>query len=190
MANPAPYELFPVPPEPPYTWDDPRICWDEPCFFYDGGFDLVCLFPTATTRKRRGGGGGTKTTPAKSYPTPEVLSLVFKTCIDYVNDEELDDECEIKKFKFKKELDIDLEIKELTLKGKSYKLVSEVFSPRIIKKHMSSSNTDITTKRPTVISSQPELKLKPAVSSSLVLNKARRIKFKSSIIKKKTTTED
>jgi len=28
---------------PPYTYDDPRILYDEICFFYDGGYDSVCL---------------------------------------------------------------------------------------------------------------------------------------------------
>lgn len=28
---------------PPYTYDDPRILYDQKCFFYNGGFDLVCL---------------------------------------------------------------------------------------------------------------------------------------------------
>jgi hypothetical protein len=31
-------------PIPPYTYDDPRIAYDEVCFFYDGdGYDAVCL---------------------------------------------------------------------------------------------------------------------------------------------------
>jgi hypothetical protein len=31
--------MFPA----PYTYDDPRLLYNEPCFFYDGGFDQVCL---------------------------------------------------------------------------------------------------------------------------------------------------
>lgn len=30
-------------PLPPYTYDDPRLTYDEVCFFYDGGYDSVCL---------------------------------------------------------------------------------------------------------------------------------------------------
>ena len=30
-------------PTPPYTYDDPRLLYDEVCFFYDGGYDQVCL---------------------------------------------------------------------------------------------------------------------------------------------------
>jgi len=30
-------------PAAPYTYDDPRILYDEICFFYDGGYDSVCL---------------------------------------------------------------------------------------------------------------------------------------------------
>lgn len=45
-------------PEPPYLYDDPRLTYDEHCFFYDGGYDDICLTaPTALVIKRTGGGG-------------------------------------------------------------------------------------------------------------------------------------
>ena len=185
MANPAPFEAFPVPPEAPYTWNDPRICYNEPCFAYNGGFDLVCLFGDATPA-RRVGGKSTSATAGRQYPEPETLSLIFKTCIDYVNDEEYNDEayCDIKQYKFKKELDVNLKIEELTTQGKTYKLTSEVFSPKVIKKHLSSSAGKLAKKKTSVSSSIKTLKLKSYVSSSLVLSRPRRINFKSSIIKK------
>ncbi len=30
-------------PNPPYTYNDPRLLYNEVCFFYDGGYDSVCL---------------------------------------------------------------------------------------------------------------------------------------------------
>lgn len=30
-------------PAPPYTYNDPRLLYNEVCFFYDGGYDSVCL---------------------------------------------------------------------------------------------------------------------------------------------------
>lgn len=42
-------------PDPPYTYDDPRLTYDEHCFFYDGGYDDVCLAgPTAIVIKKGG----------------------------------------------------------------------------------------------------------------------------------------
>lgn len=29
--------------DPPYTYDDPRLLYNEICFYYDGGYDSVCL---------------------------------------------------------------------------------------------------------------------------------------------------
>lgn len=46
-------------PAPPYTYDDPRIGYDEHCFFYDGGYDSICLAqPDAVIIKRSGGDTG------------------------------------------------------------------------------------------------------------------------------------
>jgi len=44
--------LFP----PPYTYNDPRILYNEPCFFYDGIFDSVCLANKFTSARGHGGG--------------------------------------------------------------------------------------------------------------------------------------
>lgn len=45
-------------PDGPYTYDDPRILYDEHCFFFDGdGYDNVCLNPgTAVVVRHRGRG--------------------------------------------------------------------------------------------------------------------------------------
>lgn len=40
---------------PPYSFDDPRILFDEPCFKFDGGFDTVCLANLGQTTRRRVG---------------------------------------------------------------------------------------------------------------------------------------
>ena len=39
---------------PPFTYDDPRLTYDEHCFYYDGGYDEVCLV-IGFGRKRSGG---------------------------------------------------------------------------------------------------------------------------------------
>jgi hypothetical protein len=44
-------------PLPPYTYDDPRLTYDEHCFFYDGdGYSSVCLAGPTAVVIRRGGG--------------------------------------------------------------------------------------------------------------------------------------
>jgi hypothetical protein len=173
---------------PPYTYNDPRIIYNEPCFFYNGGYDLICLGLTINVGKGGGGAVG-KQTIAK--PQPKMINILFKTCLDYVNDEEFKEEyCEIKEFRFKKFMDVNFKIEEVTLKGKRLTLTSEIFSPKIIKKHMSASADNITIKKTEISSSLMQLRLKSYISSSLVLNTPNKIKVKTSIINKKEDKEE
>jgi hypothetical protein len=67
-------------PTPPYLYDDPRLVYDEHCFFYDGGYDSVCLgAPTAVIV--RAGGSRKK---AKPY-----LNVFVRCCVCKVNGEEI-----------------------------------------------------------------------------------------------------
>jgi len=54
-------------PDPPYTYDDPRLLYDEVCFFYDGGYDLVCLAGPVIVGK----GGGSSDSGKKRVEEPK-----------------------------------------------------------------------------------------------------------------------
>lgn len=49
-------------PNPPFLYDDERITYDEHCFYYDGGYDIICLQtppePDEEPKKRVGRAGG------------------------------------------------------------------------------------------------------------------------------------
>ncbi len=108
-------------PDSPYIYDDDRFVYDEPCMFYDGGFDKQCLIELQTIRlpkKIVGRSGGT--TPATPQPaqTPtyqqqqqqqqqqrqrqqqqrqrrrEVLDIQIRTALHRVNDKVYDEEHE------------------------------------------------------------------------------------------------
>lgn len=67
-------------PTPPYTYDDPRLTYDEHCFFYDGGYDDVCLAgPTAVVVRR----GGYKKRERK--PELPFISIFIQSCLVQVN---------------------------------------------------------------------------------------------------------
>lgn len=42
-------------PLPPFTYNDPRIAYNEHCFLYNGGYDEVCLNLPEPQQPRRGG---------------------------------------------------------------------------------------------------------------------------------------
>ena len=87
-------------PQAPYSYNDSRICYNEPCFLYNGGFDLVCL-AIAVTPPRRVGGKSTSQSRT-TYPTASMIDFTFRSRIDYVNDEKLEEDkySEFKKFRF------------------------------------------------------------------------------------------
>ena len=158
----------------PYLYNDTRYSYDEPCLFYDGGFDLKCL--VAITPKKYAGGDLTH----KVYPQVEFINLVFKTCVDYVNDKKYTEEdvCEIKKYEFpKKELDIQIKTSKMDVKRKLFKITSDEFNVNTISRFMDKDNN------PTSVVSSSLSKLSTRVSSSLHFNKLQKIKVSSAIIK-------
>lgn len=93
---------------PPYTYDDPRIIYDELCLFYDGPYDEQCLIDLVTpAQRRRIGVGSARRKPIQ--PPPAFLELEIVTCLKMVNDKKLEDgTCEV--FRWKGELDKDLTV--------------------------------------------------------------------------------
>ena len=159
---------------PPYIFNDSRFTYDEPCLFYDGGFDLKCL--VALVPKHYGG----SPPKHKVYPQVEFINLVFKTCVDYVNDKKYveEDVCEIKKYEFpKKELDIQIKTSKMDVKRKLFKITSDEFNVNTISRFMDKDNN------PTSVVSSSLSKLSTRVSSSLHFNKLQKIKVSSAIIK-------
>jgi hypothetical protein len=81
----------PITAPPPYTYDDPRIVYDQKCFFYDGGFDEICLgfepiIPEEPLKRRTGSGGigiGYRKQPRTNY---DWLDIKIKACLTKVND--------------------------------------------------------------------------------------------------------
>lgn len=63
-------------PLPPYTYDDPRLTYDEHCFFYDGGYDSACLSATTAIAVRRGG----RKKEQKPY-----INIFVQVCVCKVN---------------------------------------------------------------------------------------------------------
>lgn len=65
-------------PTPPFSYDDGRLVYDEHCFFYDSGYDNVCLgLPTAVVLR-----GGRK------KPKP-FLNVFVRCCVCRINGVEI-----------------------------------------------------------------------------------------------------
>lgn len=115
-----------------YTYDDislsqvdetRTIIYDEPCFAYDGGYDLICLYGLKPLPKRRivGGGGGLgKTTEKKTYPEPDIVELVFKTKIVNFDIENT------KTYKYDKNSNVTVEVKDFKINLKKTNIKSEI----------------------------------------------------------------
>lgn len=161
-------------PTGPYCYNDPNITYNEECFCYNGGFDLTCLIAPRRI-------AGRVSQPKKSYPAVEMVDLVFKTCIEYVNDKKLEEEeacCIIKKYSFEKKDSMDVRTKITGVKRKIMTITTSDFAV----------NQGVS-KEPTRMSSSLT-KLSPYVSSSLVFNKPKKIKISTSAIKNKNNKNE
>ena len=159
--------------QPPYIFDDPRWIFDEKCLYYDGDFDLKCL----VTLVRKPGGGKW---PDKVYPQVDIINLIFKTCVDYVNDKkyEEDDTCEIKRYQFPSKVpNITIRTTDMNVKRRLFKITSDEFNVNTISRFLDKDNN------PTSIVSSSLTKLSAYVSSSLHFNKPQKIKVNAGIIK-------
>lgn len=65
-------------PLPPYLYDDSRLTYDERCFFYDGGYDSVCLAGPAAIFKPIGGRSSRK----NKCP---YLNVFIRSCLLEIN---------------------------------------------------------------------------------------------------------
>jgi len=169
-------------PNPPYSYNDYRITYNEKCFFYNGGYDLTCLVTRDRTR-----GVGTAIAGKyidRSYPSKDMVDLIFKVCIDYVNDKEFSDEehCEIKKYTFQKKDSLSIRTEKINVSRRILNITSDDFSVKTINKFLSSSNPYVKDNKTTISSSME--KLKTYVSSSLHFSSPKKIKVKSAIIKR------
>ncbi len=185
MANPPPFDIFPPVPPGPYNFNDTRICYNEPCFEYNGGFDLVCLFGVVVPPRKR---GKSTTQVGRQYPEPQMVDLLFKTCITCINEDEFEEGefCEERKYTFKKESDIQVTASELhvNIKEKTVSAKLGKVSTAEDSEHISASHNVVKLENKTEFSSSLR-KLKTYVSSSLHLNTPRKIVIKSSSIKVK-----
>jgi len=81
-------------PSPPYTYDDPRLTYNEHCFYYNGGYDSVCLIIGFDRKRRVGVGGGTasggKRRDEELPPLPWIDITVCAQLLQ-ANEEEVED---------------------------------------------------------------------------------------------------
>ena len=162
-------------PPPPYGYDSPHIIYDEPCYLYDGGYDLKCL---ATILVRKPGGGTWPKT--KIYPQVDMINLVFQTCVCYVNDKVYvdNDTCEIKKYEFPRDsAPITIKTTSMNVKRRLFTITSDEFNVNTISRFLDKDNS------PTSVVSSSLTKLSNRVSSSLYFNNPKKIKVNSVIIK-------
>jgi len=178
MTNPSPYELFPVPPPAPWTYNDPRLIYNERCFFYNGGWDLVCLYGRVVPGKRKIGRSGAVFT-GKSYPQAETINFLFKVCLTHVNEKKFEDYCEIKKYRVPKKIDLAVRVSKLSAQTKKIQVETEEMMTRIVKKFVYGDTLETMAPKETIVSSSLEKNLSPFVSSSLVLNKPKKFPTKN-----------
>jgi hypothetical protein len=88
-------------PLPPFTYDDPRLIYDEHCFLYDGegtGYSDLCLNPPPPEIVRKK--GGRSTAYRNTYPPRyDELDVLFKTHLSGVNEVTVDSEERFLRFK-------------------------------------------------------------------------------------------
>ena len=68
---------------PPYTYDDPRLIYDELCLTYDGDVDQQCVINNFGVKKFGGNFG------RKRKPLPDLLDIKIEVCLCKVNEEDL-----------------------------------------------------------------------------------------------------
>ena len=76
---------------PPYTYNDPRLTYNEHCFYYNGGYDEVCLIIGFDRKRRVGVGGGGR---RKSEEREEVLpwiDITIQSQLTAINGEFVED---------------------------------------------------------------------------------------------------
>lgn len=77
----------------PYTYNDPRLFYNEHCFFFDGGYDDICLNPPEPIlihRKRNGGAislNRNSLNKKKENNDVHFLNLFLKVNLLKINDE-------------------------------------------------------------------------------------------------------
>jgi len=73
-------------PAAPYTYDDPRLTYDEHCFLYDGGYDSICL--VIGFGKHFRGGRSSKTTASYApRELPPYVDINVKSKLIAVNEQ-------------------------------------------------------------------------------------------------------
>lgn len=78
-------------PEPPYTYNDPRLTYGEHCFLWNGGYDTTCLILGFNRKKRVGGSSGPASKTIKEKILPWIDISVSAQLIE-LNDEVYDGE--------------------------------------------------------------------------------------------------
>lgn len=148
---------------------------------YNGGFDLQCLFDRNGVGRIKGG-----RSTGRQYPEPEMVDLLFKTCVVCVNDEKIEPEfCEEKKYSFKKESDITIKASDLCVKSKDddAEVSASINEVKESKAHISASKDVIKTSKKRTAMSSSFAKLKTEISSSIKSRGPRKIVIKSNSIK-------
>lgn len=90
-------------PTPPYTYNDPRLLYNEVCLFYDGGYDSVCL---STGTIFVGKATASSSSSKKKKIDKPFINLFIETKLLEVNGEKIDPDEPSTWFRFSGETDI------------------------------------------------------------------------------------
>jgi len=130
-----------VVPPGPYLYDDPRFIYNEPCMFYDGGFDLQCLIDRQRVVLPKKVGKSTAAVARRRKPQlpPEdcrtILDFIIRAEVEKVNNKPVEHR-EVEK-KYHLEYDpIKVEVQELKHRADdfevwAYALTSSIVQPKI-----------------------------------------------------------
>lgn len=115
-------------PSGPYLYDDPRFIYNEPCMFYDGGFDEQCLIdlgrvilPQKIIKGRSSGGLILKPQKRPTEDCKTILDFKIVACLDKVNGDELDCEETTRKYHLEYE-PIEVTVNELKHRIDNYEI--------------------------------------------------------------------
>lgn len=127
-------------PPGPYLYDDPRFIYNEPCMFYDGGFDLQCLIDLqrVVLPKKVGKSSGIVARRKPQLPPEDcrtILDFVIKAEVESVNDKPIEHEAKEKRYHLEYE-PIKVEIHELKHRADDFEvwahaLTSSIVAPKV-----------------------------------------------------------
>lgn len=88
-----------------YTYDDPRLKYDEVCFYYDGGYDLICINNLAV--KKIYGRSHNSIIEEKRKKQEEILNVFINTSLQEVNGVKVEEFLTEKKYRLTSDKEVE-----------------------------------------------------------------------------------